>query len=380
MSADKATKLEPIIKADSYNITSWNHHLKDNVLRLGLSKIMSPEEAVRTAGALELNDYSPDVDSPAGYIDIEAFQQVQYARFQGNSAAMIAKREWVDEHLEQMFTTAVSRAKTLKHNVMLLGQWIVSSVHPDHATAIFGTHSFTQVYERARAIQSRFQSSDRHGVIYCINKLMTVKMKDETVVGAHTFTDDVSSLMLRLKGHLREGGLDVLTVMEIMVLIEGLPKSGPFALFALACSTDETLTATQFIERLHRQAERLAREQTSRRVSEELKTEDADTGVANSVGGGGGQVTPDTPANKVKPPSNYWNGQQSKTTYQSVHWEDEGELEEDSQTQERGHNNGRGRGRGQGRGYRRSNQRQGGKTAKATLKLTDEEEESSFIF
>ena len=380
MSADKATKLEPIIKADSYNITSWNHHLKDNVLRLGLSKIMSPEEAVRTAGALELNDYSPDVDSPAGYIDIEAFQQVQYARFQGNSAAMIAKREWVDEHLEQMFTTAVSRAKTLKHNVMLLGQWIVSSVHPDHATAIFGTHSFTQVYERARAIQSRFQSSDRHGVIYCIKKLMTVKMKDETMVGAHTFTDDVSSLMLRLKGHLREGGLDVLTVMEIMVLIEGLPKSGPFALFALACSTDETLTATQFIERLHRQAERLAREQTSRRVSEELKTEDADTGVANSVGGGGGQITPDTPANKVKPPSNYWNGQRSKTTYQSVHWEDEGELEEDSQTQERGHNTGRGRGRGQGRGYRRSNQRQGGKTSKATLKLTDEEEERSFIF
>ena len=341
MSADKATKLEPIIKADSSNITSWNHHLKDNVLRLGLSKIMSPEEAVRTAGALELNDYSPDVDSPAGYIDIEAFQQVQYARFPGNSAAMVTKRQWVDDHLEQMFNTAVSRAKTLKHNVMLLGQWIVSSVHPDHATAIFGTYSFTQVYERARAIQSRFQSSDRHGVIYCINKLMTVKMKDETVVGAHTFTDDVSSLMLRLKGHLREGGLDVLTVMEIMVLIEGLPKSGPFALFALACSTDETLTATQFIERLHRQAERLAREQTSRRVSEE-KTEDADTGVANSVEGGGGQVNPEQPASKAKLPPTYWNGQRSKASYQSVHWEDEGELEEDSQTRERGHNTGRG--------------------------------------
>jgi len=73
MSADKATKLEPIIKTDSSNITSWIHHLKDNVLRLGLNKIMSPEEAVRTAGALELNDYSPDVDSPAGYIDIETF-------------------------------------------------------------------------------------------------------------------------------------------------------------------------------------------------------------------------------------------------------------------------------------------------------------------
>ena len=122
MSADKATKLEPIIKADSSNITSWNHHLKDNVLRLGLTRIMSPDEAVRTAGAQDLNDYGPDAESPAGYIDIEAFQAAQYARFQGNSAAMAAKRQWVGDHLEHMFNTAVSRAKTLKHNVMLLGQ------------------------------------------------------------------------------------------------------------------------------------------------------------------------------------------------------------------------------------------------------------------
>ena len=152
MLAEKTSKLEPIIRADSHNITTWNHHLKDNVLRLGLNKIMSPEEAVRKAGALELNDYSPDADSPLGYIYIEAFQQVQYARFQGNSAANVAKRQWVDDHLEQMFNTAVRRAKTLKHNVMLLEQWIVSSVHPDHATAVFGTYSFTQIYERARAI------------------------------------------------------------------------------------------------------------------------------------------------------------------------------------------------------------------------------------
>jgi len=94
-------------------------------------------------------------------------------------------------------------------------------------------------------------------------------MTEETVSGAHAFTDEISALMQRLRGHLRDGRLDVLTVMEIMVLIGGLPKSGPFALFALASSTDETLTATQFIERLHRQAERLARGQTSLRVSEE---------------------------------------------------------------------------------------------------------------
>ena len=103
-----------------------------------------------------------------------------------------------------MFNTAVSRAKTLKHNLMPLGQWIVSSVDPDHATAIFGTYTFTQVYERARAIQLCFQSSDRHGVIHCINKLMTAKMKDETVAGADVFTDEISALMQRLKSQPEE--------------------------------------------------------------------------------------------------------------------------------------------------------------------------------
>ena len=108
-------------------------------------------------------------------------------------------------------------------------------------------------------------------------------------------------------------------------------------------------------------------------------TEDANTAVANSVGGGGGRITPDKPANKVKPPPTYWNGQQSKATYQSVHWEDLGELDIDSQTG-RGYSTGRGRGRGQGRGYRRNNLRQGGTSAKTTLKLNDEEEERSFFF
>ena len=103
---------------------------------------------------------------------------------------------------------------------------------------------------------------------------MTARMKDETVAGAHVFTDEISALMQRLKGHIRDGRLDVLTVMENMVLIGGLPKSGPFALFALAYSTYENLNAVQFIERLHRQFERLARETVS---PEQPKTVDADT-------------------------------------------------------------------------------------------------------
>ena len=50
-------------------------------------------------------------------------------------------------------------------------------------------------------------------------------------------------------------------------------KTRPFALFELACSTYENLTAVQFIERLHRQSERLARNTVR---PEEQKTEDAD--------------------------------------------------------------------------------------------------------
>ena len=386
MSAEKASKLEPIIKADSSNITTWNHHLKDNVLRLGLSKIMSPEEAVRTAGALELNDYSPDTESPAGYIDIEAFQAAQYARFPGNSAAMVAKRQWVDDHLEQMFNTAVSRAKTLKHNVMLLGQWIVSSVHPDHATAIFGTYTFTQVYERARAIQMCYQSSDRHGVIQCINKLMSTKMTSEAVAGAHTFTDEISALMQRLKGHLRDGRLDLLTVMEIMVLIGGLPKTGPFALFALACSTDETLTAAQFVERLRRQSERLAREI----VSPDSSTDDTDE---DTVKGGGGHAASVKKGGshkelkvKERPREPYWQGQHARPTYQQANIPHHDSNEDDcDETEDLKHSRGndrgrgRGRGRGQGRGYRRNDQRQGGRSSKATLELDDEEDDTSFI-
>ena len=68
MFTDKSSKLEPIIKAGSSNITAWNHHLKDNVLRLGLTRlgIMSSDETLRAAEALDLNDFSPDAESPAG--------------------------------------------------------------------------------------------------------------------------------------------------------------------------------------------------------------------------------------------------------------------------------------------------------------------------
>ena len=186
--------------------------------------------------------------------------------------------------------------------------------------------------------------------------------------------------MQRLKGHLRDGRLDVLTVMEIMVLIGGLPKTGPFALFALACSTDETLTAAQFVERLHRQFERLAREI----ISPDSSTDDTeeDGRQAASVKGGGGQSE-----SKERSRTPYWQGQQARPTYQQANIPHHDSNEDDCDETEdlkhsRGNYRGRGRGRdrGQGRGYRRNDQRQVGRLSKATLELTDEEEERSFFF
>ena len=69
-------------------------------------------------------------------------------------------------------------------------------------------------------------------------------------------------------------------------------------------------------------------------------------------------------------------------TYQSVHWEDEGEVETDSQTQERGHNTDRGRGRGRGppRGYRRNNRQHRRSSAYAVKDRYVDNEEMGFIF
>ena len=99
-----------------------------------------------------------------------------------------------------------------------------------------------------------------------------------------------------------------------MVLIGGLPKSGPFALFALACSTDESLTAAHFVERLHRQSERLAREI----VSPDPMTDDANTdgSHAASVKGGGDKSELQE---KERPRQPYWQGQQSRQTHISAH-------------------------------------------------------------
>ena len=185
-------------------------------------------------------------------------------------------------------------------------------------------------------------------------------MSAETVADAHAFTDEISALMQRLKGHLRDGRLDVLTVMEIMELIGGLPKTGPFALFGLACSTDETLTAALFVERLHRQSERLAREV----INSDSSTDDTDE---DTVKGGGGHAASVKKGGshkelkeKERPREPYWQGQQGRPTHQPANIPYRDPNKDDCDETEdlkhsRGNDKGRGRGRGQGRGYKRSN-------------------------
>ena len=76
----------------------------------------------------------------------------------------------------------------------------------------------------ARAIQLRYQSSDRHGLIHC-QQINESKNDEKKVSGAYVFTGEISSLMQRLEDRLRDGSrLDALNVMEIMV---GCQRDGP---------------------------------------------------------------------------------------------------------------------------------------------------------
>ncbi len=74
-------------------------------------------------------------------------------------------------------------------------------------------------------------------------------MAKETQTGSHVFMDQIRSWMLRLRTHLTAGGLDLVSVLEIMVLINGLPKQGGWSVLAMSLSSDETLTFESMCEK-----------------------------------------------------------------------------------------------------------------------------------
>jgi len=156
----------------------------------------------------------------------------------------------VDGHLDKLFTAAVQRSQEVRNNVLSLAQWLVSSVTTENLLPIFGSLRYDDLYGRIKAIRTRFRTSNRHGVILCVTKLLELKMVKDSQPGCHQFMDQIRSWMLRLRTYLAAGNLSLAEVLEIMVLIQGLPKHGGWPVLAMSLSTDETLSFSAICERL----------------------------------------------------------------------------------------------------------------------------------
>ena len=93
---------------------------------------------------------------------------------------------------------------------------------PENLLPIFGEYAYDYVFNRSRAIKLRFRTSNRHGVIASVTRLLEVRMTKETVASAHSFVDEVRALMRRLRYHLTDGRLNLVDVVETMILVRGL--------------------------------------------------------------------------------------------------------------------------------------------------------------
>ena len=250
-------ELRPIIIVNLSNMSDWDQLANDFLVRLGVLDFVSDDEQVRERAVATAVDPSvPPPGAPANWISIEAFQQLLHARFQGPQAANVAKRAFVDGHLDKLFTAAVQRSQEVRSNVMSLAQWLVSSVTTENLLPIFGILRYDDLYGRIRAIRTRFRTSNRHGVILCVTKLLELKMVKDSQPGCHQFMDQIRSWMLRLRTYLAAGNLSLAEVLEIMVLIQGLPKHGGWPVLAMSLSTDATLSFSAMCERLQQQADR----------------------------------------------------------------------------------------------------------------------------
>ena len=314
----KQQELKPTIIASLANISDWEQVFNGLVIRLSLSDFLSEDENVRDAAALTMVDPSiPPANAGANWISIEAFQIGLHGKFPGQGQIAIAKRAFVDSHLDKLFTAAVQRSVEVKGNVLSIAQWLVNSVTTENLLPIFGTLRYDDIYGRKKAITTRFRVSNRHGVILCLTKLLELKMVKDTQQGCHAFMDQIRSYMLRLRTHLAAGGLDLVSVLEIMVLIQGLPKYGGWPVFAMSLSTDETLSFDTMCERLQQQADRLSSDKSAR--TPQPGNNSNNNGTAKSVSGGGSGGSAGNGGGKPSgpyKPKTYWNGQNSKSTYQ----------------------------------------------------------------
>jgi hypothetical protein len=337
----------------------------------------------------------PPPGAPATWISIEAFQNGLHARFPGGGQQAIAKRNFVDDHLDKLFTAAVQRSIEVKGNVLALAQWLVNSVTMENLLPIYGNLRYDDIYGRNKAITTRFRVSNRHGVIICLTKLLELRMAKESQTGSHVFMDQIRSWMLKLRTHLTAGGLDLVSVLEIMVLINGLPKQGGWSVLAMSLSTDETLTFETMCEKLQQQADRLSSDRGARAPppSSNSNNNSHSNGTAKSISGGGGGTGGSAggsagngggkPSGPYKP-KNYWNGQNTKSTYQK-HQDDDTQSQNSDRSSDKkksvkfddkktSQNKKKGKGKGGG-GKAPAH----GKSTKSK-KFEDDEEEEGFIF
>ena len=252
----------------------------------------------------------------------------------------MAKRAFVDSHLDKLFSAAVQRSQEVRNNVLSLAQWLVSSVTTENLLPIFGNLRYDDLYGRIRAIRNRFRTSNRHGVIVCVTKLLELKMVKDSQPGCHQFMDQIRSWMLRLRTYLAAGNLSLTEVLEIMVLIQGLPKHGGWPVLAMSLSTDETLTFHTMCERLQQQADRLATDKSVKVTNPNSNQPAPNIGSAKAITGGssgGGSVGGSSGGGKVKshekPRTPYWQGQQARPTHQDSPHETDTRSQSSNQSQ-----------------------------------------------
>ncbi len=104
----QSQELKPIIIASLANISDWEQMFNGLIVRLSLTDFVDEDQNVREAAALTMVDPSaPPPGAPGTWISIEAFQIGLHAKFPGLCQQAIAKRSFVDDHLDKLFTAAV---------------------------------------------------------------------------------------------------------------------------------------------------------------------------------------------------------------------------------------------------------------------------------
>ena len=362
-------------------MSDWDQVVNDFLVRLGLLDFVSEDEQTRDKAVATAVDPSiPPPGAPVNWISIETFQQLLYARLQGTQAANAAKRAFIDSHLDKLFSAAVQRSQEVRNNVMSLAQWLVSSVTTENLLPIFGTLRYDDLYGRIKAIRTRFRTSNRHGVILCVTKLLELKMTKDSQPGCHQFMDQIRSWMLRLRTYLAAGNLSLAEVLEIMVLIQGLPKHGGWPVPAMSLSTDETLSFSTMCERLQQQADRLAADKTSKNSNTTTTQAVTTVGNAKAISGGsaggssGGGGSGGGKVNKSRTP--YWQGQQAKATYQDIPQDSDTRSQSSTQSQTSTQKKKQVKWKGKGKGKGKSS----GHSKSTTGRQHEDTDEEGFIF